>query len=278
MATNQLLPFANGVGANVETFANWSALAQVSTGFGSGLAVSKHFNYILAQGGAAGYAIGKVVVDWLGQDATIDATTLGANFEAALKAKIGGPYLPLAGGKMTGEIVINQFAPHFVSNADDTQEVGLKGGPSGNPGARIVLRGRSQVGGGGWFVLRANSTANDAVELIGKPNKSLTWAGKEVERVNSIGTNWIRYENGLQMCWAEGETGASGNVVVTFPVAFSSSYEKNPEVIASSTGRLAHYVVTTTDITVTSVTLYARTVRGDFANLGYRYLAIGRWK
>lgn len=276
MATNQLLPFANGAGANVETYANWSALPQVSTGFGSGLAVSKHFNYILAQGGAAGYAIGKVVVDWLGQDATIDATTLGTNFEAALEAKIGGPYLPLSGGTMTGEIVINKFATHFVSNADDTQEVGLKGGPSGNPGARIVLRGRSQVGGGGWFVLRANSTASDAVELIGKPDGNLFWDSRQIERVYDSGTYYIRFVSGVLLCWGRASI-ALTNKTISLPVAFADT-NYSVSITAFGTTNFSDYISVISQTTSNFVLQQGDLAPGDTHTSACRWMAMGRWK
>lgn len=276
MATNQLLPFANGSGANVETYANWSALAQVGTGFGSGLAISKHFNYILAQGGAAGYAIGKVVVDWLGQDATIDATTLGTNFEAALEAKIGGPYLPLAGGTMTGEIVINKVATHFVSNADDTQEVGLKGGPSGNPGARIVLRGRSQVDGGGWFVIRANSTANDAIELIGKPDGHLLWHSREIERVWDAGTYYTQFVSGLQICWGNASI-ALNHQTISLPVPFMDT-NYSVTITAFGTADFSDYISVISQTTSNFVVQQGILAPGESHASACRWMAIGRWR
>lgn len=85
MATNKLLPFANGENTNVITFSEWQALAARLTGFGSGLAVSKQFNRILAQGGAAGYVLGQFVVDYAGRDADINAEDLYQGFLAALQ-------------------------------------------------------------------------------------------------------------------------------------------------------------------------------------------------
>ena len=85
MATNKLLPFANGESTNVITFSEWQALAARLTGFGSGLAVSQQFNRILAQGGAAGYVLGQFVVDYAGRDADINAEDLYQGFLAALQ-------------------------------------------------------------------------------------------------------------------------------------------------------------------------------------------------
>ena len=69
MAINKLLPFANGDQPNVLDYATWNALPGRVTGFQSGIANSKQFNYILAQGGAAGYVIGQLVADELNLDA-----------------------------------------------------------------------------------------------------------------------------------------------------------------------------------------------------------------
>lgn len=86
MSTNQLLPFANGTTPNVLDYASWNALAARQTGFQSGIASSQQFNYILAQGGAAGYTIGQLVADYAHQDATLNATTLYTAFKQALAA------------------------------------------------------------------------------------------------------------------------------------------------------------------------------------------------
>lgn len=85
MATNELLPFANGENPNVISFSDWQSLAARLTGFGSGLAVSEQFNRILAQGGAAGYVLGQFVVDYAEQDADINAEDLYQGFLAALQ-------------------------------------------------------------------------------------------------------------------------------------------------------------------------------------------------
>lgn len=86
MAENQLLPFANGDTANVIPFADWNSLAARLTGFQSGIASSQQFNYILAQGGSAGYVIGQLVADYTTETATIAATPLYQAFKQALAA------------------------------------------------------------------------------------------------------------------------------------------------------------------------------------------------
>lgn len=88
MATNQLLPFASGESPNVLPFADWNSLPARLTGFKSGIASSQQFNYILAQGGSAGYVIGQLIADNTEQDATIDPESLYTNWKNAIAAFI----------------------------------------------------------------------------------------------------------------------------------------------------------------------------------------------
>lgn len=85
MATNQLLPFGMGESPNRIPFEDWNTLPSRLTGFQSGIASSQQFNYILAQGGVAGYILAQLIVEQLAQDATLEsADTLYANFKSAL--------------------------------------------------------------------------------------------------------------------------------------------------------------------------------------------------
>lgn len=91
MPTNQLLPFGMGESPNRIPFDDWNALPARLTGFQSGIASSQQFNYILAQGGIAGYIIGQLIVEQIAQDATLEnAETLFANFKAAVAKFIPG--------------------------------------------------------------------------------------------------------------------------------------------------------------------------------------------
>ena len=91
MPTNQLLPFGMGESPNRISFDDWNALPARLTGFQSGIASSQQFNYILAQGGIAGYIIGQLIVEQIAQDATLaDADTLFTNFKAAVAKFIPG--------------------------------------------------------------------------------------------------------------------------------------------------------------------------------------------
>lgn len=88
MATNNLVPFANGSAANVTSESDWQGESLKSTlknGFQSGIARSDRVNRAIAQGTSAGYAIGQLVADYAGQDAGIDAENLYSGFQDALE-------------------------------------------------------------------------------------------------------------------------------------------------------------------------------------------------
>ena len=85
MPTNQLLPFGMGESPNRIPFEDWNTLPSRLTGFQSGIASSQQFNYILTQGGVAGYILAQLIVEQLAQDATLEsADTLYTNFKSAL--------------------------------------------------------------------------------------------------------------------------------------------------------------------------------------------------
>lgn len=113
---NQLLPFANGETPNVIPYDEWNALAARLSGFQSGIASSKQFNYILAQGGAAGYVIGQMVADYTTETATIAATPLYQAFKQAMSAFVGQSDIT-ATGSTTARSLEDRFAD--VANVKD---------------------------------------------------------------------------------------------------------------------------------------------------------------
>ena len=113
---NQLLPFANGETPNVIPYDEWNALAARLSGFQSGIASSKQFNYILAQGGAAGYVIGQMVADYTTETATIAATPLYQAFKQAMSAFVGQSDIT-ATGSTTARSLEDRFAD--IANVKD---------------------------------------------------------------------------------------------------------------------------------------------------------------
>lgn len=120
---------------------------------------------------------------------------------------------------------------------------------------------------GNPLTLTADDGNGNSVSLVGNPNGSITWNGKELERVSakSLGTNgYIRFESGLQMVWGEEEI--SSAKTYTFTVPFSA----NP-VILGGTNSVAN-------VSVTSVSATGFTGNLSSYPHGFRYIAIGKWK
>lgn len=104
------------------------------------------------------------------------------------------------------------------------------------PGGRLFYRGNN------------NETNVDNNEFIG------------VEGINSQGINWIRYESGLQLCWAEW---INANALWTFPQPFAT----NPAVtFTCGNSNWAYFVALSTT---------GCQLRSDGGAQG---IAIGRWK
>lgn len=125
MATNQLLPFASGESPNVLPFADWNSLPARLTGFQSGIASSQQFNYILAQGGSAGYVIGQLIADNTQQDATLDPESLYTNWKNAIAAFIPANVADgsISGAKLTDNTVaFAKIASAAISTTQEAQE------------------------------------------------------------------------------------------------------------------------------------------------------------
>ena len=122
---------------------------------------------------------------------------------------------------------------------------------------------------------------NDSADLVLDPSGSATWNGKEVERVNASGTNYIRYESGLQICWdtvniTPSSGGApfahSGSTAVTFPVAFSSA----PLVLANINENAGYWNAECQNQSTTGATI---SIGGYNTNQKTaQYFAIGFWE
>jgi hypothetical protein len=125
MATNKLLPFANGVGANVVDYATWSSLSTLlGQGFVTGVARSDYANRVFAQGALASYILGQFVVDQTAQDADLNETTFYTNFKNALKAYVESNAVALNGAQTVGGVKTFTSSPVVptVTAGDNTQK------------------------------------------------------------------------------------------------------------------------------------------------------------
>ena len=189
-------------------------------------------------------------------------------------------YLPLSGGTMTGALTFGVYNAIF-RNVDNNGLL-LSGATANEKGAALVLCGKDNANNAGRFLLIARDGANEPT-LIGKPDGSLTWGGKEVERVNESGTNYIRYENGLQICWGKTpqlspSVNTDTSQRVTFPVAFKDT---NYSICVSN-----HYVtgsgwrtssMCVSNMQTTYVDLYIYITSGTYT-CTLDWVAVGFWK
>lgn len=174
-------------------------------------------------------------------------------------------FLPLAGGTMTGTLVSTQ-AITVRQNADNASSQ-VYGGTDGTS-AKLVLFGKANSVYPGAFSLEARNGSSSSV-LYGACNGTLTWDGKEVERVNASGTYYIRYESGLQIVWGSTSATTAGTTV-TFPVAFANTYYSVIPQTSGSSLTAGYSSKTTTSVLITSS---HATVQA-----GVDYICIGKWK
>ena len=175
--------------------------------------------------------------------------------------EIATTYLPLSGGTVSGTVTFSIGTALRRSNENGL--LVITGGFSG--GATITLSGKERTTATGEFQLTAdNGTTNKT--LKGSPDGTLTWDGKEIERVNASGSNYIRYDSGFQICWGSASASSSG-AAVTFGAAFSA----NPRVFVTNSLNVHAYYG---NLSTTGATLYNNQTYAANCN----YLAIGYWK
>lgn len=199
-----------------------------------------------------------------------DGTLLWGGNSIALSKDV----LPLAGGTMTGAIIRRGDAVYC--NADDSF-VRLNGGSEYTSGASLQLNGQTA---NGRFALMARKSGVGAPVLLGDPDGTLMWNNKNIECINASGTNYVRYDNGLQICWRSGASFNTDGTQIVFPVPF-----KDATYSVSVTTR---GLTTSTNIALAKVTekasagfvamAVATSNISSFTGGSLDYIAIGLWK
>lgn len=174
MPTNDFIGFASAGSANIMSQADYAAAAEQTDGVQPGPASSKLANKIWRQGANMAAAIADIITAQ-GLDALDngDIAALASNILAALSLI----YLPLAGGQMSGNITKNALNSMLYLS-------GGQGWDLASNGARLALYGKDETTNPGVFVLGAGSSQG-AKTLIGKPDGTMTWDGKDVATVTT---------------------------------------------------------------------------------------------
>ena len=124
-------------------------------------------------------------------------------------------YLPLSGGAMSGDI----------SNSAGTGFLRFLGGSNVNNGARLAVSPESDTTNPGQFWLVAKATGVGERHLIGKPDGTLTWDGKEVAAIRavSLANRYICFTNGVQICWGWNTSPSVGSNNTNLPRAYADN-------------------------------------------------------
>lgn len=137
---------------------------------------------------------GKAPTVWNGKN--IVRSVNGTNADAAGNVVIPLKFLPLAGGTMEGTIKFSKNEEQKVY-VDDNGDLLI----GGNYGGLLRIRGANSEDNPRGFQIRAGEADGVNMYLIGKPDGTLTWDGKELLRVVDSwksGDNWYRkYSDGF---------------------------------------------------------------------------------
>lgn len=226
---------------------------------------------------------------------------------------LGSPNNKWANVYSTNDIT-NTVITYSVTNHNDTSSMTVCGGPSWDKGSTLFLHGNSHAKYPGVFELTAKNTTNES-RLIGFPNGTLTWGGKSLaiddsvvhrsgdetiagiktfsnkikgnlqgnadtatsadNGVDSYGNSWIRFKNGIQMCWGYG----IHEETISYPKAFISG----PKLIctaASDTPQslvINFYLKTNTQFACRLWNVQAADWHTSIG-LDFDWIAIGTWK
>lgn len=197
-------------------------------------------------------------------DVTGNADTATSAMNDGNGNEISTNYLPLSGGTMTGSI--SSSTTNMLVGAADDQLYRIVGATSASNGAHLVLTGNNYTANPGSFTLRVNNASTD-IRLVGKLDGTLQWNSKEIERVDTIDANYIRFESGLQIYWGAESGVTSSGTQVTFTAPFVSA----PRITLGTTGSAHVYCG---QVSATGVLLRSTASAGSTVI----YTAVGYWK
>ena len=159
-------------------------------------------------------------------DVTVDVgvTSINGNVGDITPEQTG--CLPLSGGTMTGDIKFS--GSRNIIGTADTGSTQIYGGTAWNKGSMLGVYGNTHTSRPGWLYFSSHDGTNGKV-LIGKPDGTFTWDGKNV----------VRSVNGTA-------ADASGNVTISVSGGGTSAY-KIPYATCSTASKTGAKVATITN-------------------------------
>ena len=176
-----------------------------------------------------------------------------------LRSESSEKYLPLAGGEMTGNIYVPNGGGIRTKHGKD---ISLIAGADWMGAARVIIRGQESETNPGGVEISASSDGDKTLSIY--KDGRIKFDGKDVVRVESSGAKYIRYSDGLQICFGQ----SNGSKTVTLPQPFVS-YDYN--IALTDVGKDAHSGGAGSR-TSTSFYLYGA------SSVDFHWIAIGKWK
>lgn len=205
--------------------------------------------------------------------------TAGTNYPLAPQAYVDTQFLPLTGGNMTGELLVDSFGSLAKQDVPGYEELILQAYDRANQWAGGFLslrgyRGSVEEERGSFLLAARNKDGTSSSILLGTPSGKLVWSNNEVLRITGSGPGWVRFNPNIQICFGNSIT-TSENFVT---VAYGAPFSQNPSVTTTIIGDGYNAGVTYTCLVSTSTTSFRTT---SFENGGlapgvvFFWIAIG---
>ena len=210
------------------------------------------------------------------QDVIEDLETIRAGASAgatAVQPSALNNYVDLSSEQTIGglktfsnDIVLN--SNFNLRNSVDDGLIRVQGGSGEGKGSRLILSGKDRPGLEGIFELMATDGVSESL-LRGTRDGLLTWCEKSVDCIEEQGEFYIRYTNGIQICWGNGPF--TSGAEITYPKPFSGWHKMS---IQATVGNIAEVNVGTQKWSPTSFILLMNATGEQYV----AWLAVGTWK
>lgn len=189
--------------------------------------------------------------------------TAGKNYPLAQKAYVDTKFLPLTGGTLTGDLIVNPKNGEFAIELPEWGKEGL--------GARIGFNSADREGYEGQLILQASSRTRSLGVVLNPERNELLFNGSPVASFDRLDNDIVRFRNGLQIL--------KGSVLFT-PGAgsrynFSLPFSGTVHVAACIIGGQSGDQYPPFSIDEVSVTGFRARSPSSWSG---SFIAIGRWK
>lgn len=181
------------------------------------------------------------------------------------------------------------FCVGNINKSSSSSGLIIRGGGTDDAGARLGLYGKDHANKGNFYIYSNDGTTSKI--LRGSANEdALTWGGRSIDCIEEQGDYFIKYTNGIQICWGSGSC-SIGTSSSPLGVDIKTYYGSKALNFASAfkTGTVPICTVTAIDTAgglfgactsaVTNAKVTTEVYGGaSSVDLVFQYIAIGKWK